>query len=339
MIKLTNLFPSILTAALSALLFSFLVRHFALRWGLIDTPGSAPHKQHQNATPLGGGISLLLALWGTMLCMAFPLGKETIGILLGGTFIALWGLWDDFKRLSPLFKMLVQILSVVILVIFGVQVQMTTSNLLNLAITAVWIIGLTNAFNFVDSMDGLAIGLAAIAAGFFMLVTVDSNQPSLAVLCAVIAGASIGMTLLNTRPAKLFLGDSGAQLLGFLLASIGMAYNPVGLPQGISWFVPILVLGVPIFDMSFVVSSRLRRGVHIYQAGMDHTYHRLVHMGIESPRAVLTMHLVAGGLGLVAFIALDTSILVANLIFGCAVLAGILCILIFEKTGHFLKKM
>src|SRR3972149_3753355 len=122
------------------------------------------------------------------------------------------------------------------------------------------IVGITNAFNFVDSMDGLALGLAGIAAAFFMLVTIDSAQPILAALSAVVFGATIGAYFFNAAPARMFLGDSGSQLLGFLLAAIGIAYTPAsaGLPQGVTWFTPILVLGVPIFDMGLVVISRLR---------------------------------------------------------------------------------
>jgi UDP-GlcNAc:undecaprenyl-phosphate GlcNAc-1-phosphate transferase len=174
-------------------------------------------------------------------------------------------------------------------------------------------------------MDGLALGLAGIAAAFFMLVTIDSGQPVLAVLCAAILGAAVGGFLYNASPAKLFLGDSGAQLLGFLLAALGIAYTPAGagLPQAVSWFTPILVLGVPIFDITLVVTLRSARRQPVYRAGIDHTYHRLLRLGLDPTRAVLVMHLAGVVLGLIAFVALGANVLVANLIFAGVVLAGL----------------
>ncbi len=234
---------------------------------------------------------------------------------------------DDRIGLSPLLKLLVQIAATCVLVAVGVRVQVTRIEAVDLALTVLWVVGMVNAFNFVDSMDSLALGLAGIASAFFMLVTINSSQPMLAVLSAALLGTAIGVFLYNALPARMFLGDSGAQLLGFLLAAIGLAYIPAsaGLPQGVSWFTPILVLGVPIFDISLAVFSRLLRRRPVYKAGSDHTYHRLLNLGLDPIRAVLVMHLAAIVLGLVAFMALDASVLGANLIFGAVVLLG--CVL------------
>ncbi|MGH2626367.1 MAG: undecaprenyl/decaprenyl-phosphate alpha-N-acetylglucosaminyl 1-phosphate transferase, partial [Anaerolineales bacterium] len=132
-----------------------------------------------------------------------------------------------------------------------------------------------------------------------------------------------------------FLGDSGAQVLGFLLAGLGIAYTPAqaGLPQELTWFTPILVLGVPIFDTVLVVVSRLRRGRPVYRGGQDHTYHRLVALGLDPTRSVLLMQLAALTLGLVAFIALDATIVLANVLFGAIVLAGCVAVAILETAG------
>jgi UDP-GlcNAc:undecaprenyl-phosphate GlcNAc-1-phosphate transferase len=203
--------------------------------------------------------------------------------------------------------------------------------LLNMALTLLWMIGITNAFNFVDSMDGLAIGLAAVTSAFFMLVTVDANQPVLSLLSAIILGSSIGLLYFNTLPAHTFIGDSGAQFLGFILAALGIAYTPPGLPQPSSWFVPILLLSVPIFDTSLVVISRLRRRKVFYQAGLDHTYHRLVNLGLPSPRAVLTMHLAAIVSGCLAFMALPLPPLWANAIFVSTAIVGLLLLIGLDK--------
>jgi len=181
-------------------------------------------------------------------------------------------------------------------------------------------------------MDGLALGLAAVASAFFMLVTLDAAQPELAALSAILLGAVAGTLFYNVTPAKLFLGDSGAQVLGFLLAALGIAYTPgqAGLPQELTWFLPIVVLGVPIFDTTLVVVSRLRRRQPIYHAGLDHTYHRLVALGLDPSRSVMGMQLVAMLLALTAFVTMDAPVALANAIFGFLVLIGMVFIAILE---------
>jgi UDP-GlcNAc:undecaprenyl-phosphate GlcNAc-1-phosphate transferase len=194
---------------------------------------------------------------------------------------------------------------------------------INLALTFVWTVGVTNAFNLVDSMDGLAVGLAAIASGFFLLVTVAAGQAPLAYFSAILVGSTIGMAYFNIMPARSFLGDSGAQFLGFVLAALAIAYTPRGLPQPSSWFVPILLLSVPIFDTTLVVVSRMGRGLSFYQAGQDHTYHRLVKIGVSPTRAVVTMHVAAVLAGCLAFMALPLPPLWANLVFAGALLIAL----------------
>lgn len=273
--------------------------------------------------PKAGGLAIGLVIISINF-LSGNLQSEVIrSILLASSIIFLFGLWDDTHKLSPPWKLLGQILATIILISQGVQIRMLGSlTLLNLVLTLLWTIGITNAFNLVDSMDGLAIGLAAIASAFFMLVTVDAGQPSLSLLSAIILGSSIGMLYFNTLPAHTFLGDSGAQFLGFVLAALAIDYTPPGLPQPSSWFVPILLLSVPIFDTSLVVVSRLRQKKAVYQAGLDHTYHRLVNLGLPSSRAVLTMHLFAIVSGCLAFMALPLPPLWANAIFAFALLVG-----------------
>ncbi|MGH2621834.1 MAG: MraY family glycosyltransferase, partial [Anaerolineales bacterium] len=262
------------------------------------------------------------------------LDRQTVGILIAGVLILVWGLVDDRFRIPPSAKLAGQLLAAVVLIGYGVQVRITRVPGIDLGLTLLWVVGLINAFNFVDSMDGLALGLASVATGFFMLVTLDAAQPELAGLSAAILGAAIGLFFFNASPAKLFLGDSGAQLLGFALAAIGIAYVPAGagLPQGVSWFVPILVLGVPIFDSTLVVVSRLRRGRPLYRAQRDHTYHRLVQLGVHPSRSVLAMQVAAVLLGLLAFVALDLTVLQANLLFSASLIVGALGIYALERS-------
>ena len=331
---LSDLFPMVLLACVGALGVSPLAARAAARLGLIDLPGSAPHKTHPAATPLVGGPVLAIAVAVAYLVVRPPVDRQIVGILIAGLLILVWGLVDDRFRVPPLAKLAGQVLAAVVLIGYGVEVRITRIPGVDLGLTLLWVVGMINAFNFVDSMDGLALGLASVATGFFMLVTVDAAQPTLAALSAAILGAAIGLFFFNASPARLFLGDSGAQLLGFALAAIGLAYVPAGagLPQGVSWFVPILVLGVPIFDSTLVVVSRLRRGRPLYRAQRDHTYHRLVQLGVHPSRSVLAMHVAAVLLGLLAFVALDLTVLQANLLFGTSLVFGVVGILLLERS-------
>lgn len=325
----------ILVAATSSLIFGPLLIRAAPSLGLVDEPDSAPHKRHDRPTPLVGGPVIALAVASTYLVLQPPASSSIRAIMAAGALMLVWGVIDDRIALKPYLKLVAQSAVAILLVWTGVRVRVLQIPPIDSALSILWFVGMMNAYNFVDSMDGLAMGMGCVAAAFFMLVTLDSSQPDLSVLAATILGAGLGLFFYNASPAGLFLGDSGAQLFGCLLAAIGVAYVPAeaGLPQGVSWFTPILVLGVPIFDMTLVVVSRLRRNKPIYAPARDHTYHRLVHLGLHPTRSVLAMQLAGILLGLTAFIALDASVLVANLIFGAIVGLGVLGILLLERFG------
>jgi UDP-GlcNAc:undecaprenyl-phosphate GlcNAc-1-phosphate transferase len=172
-------------------------------------------------------------------------------------------------------------------------------------------------------MDGEVAGLRLLAVAFFLLGTYESGQFALSALCAGMLGIAIGLHFYNSSPAKLFLGDGGAQTLGFLLAATAILYNPFNKFPTSSWFVPILLVGVPIFDTSMVFFSRLRRRKPFYQGGRDHSYHRLVALGFSSTRAVHVIHLAALALDCLAFIAVSLPPLWANGIFALCVLMGV----------------
>ena len=332
--RLSDLFPLLLISALGALAAGPVLIRVAAHLRLVDLPGSQPHKRHGRPTPLVGGLTLGVAVSLAYVILRPAMDRNVVGILVGAVAMLGWGLVDDRVTLPPLVKLLGQAATCAILLAFGVQVHATRVPWLDVSLTVLWVIGLVNAFNFVDSMDGLALGLGSLAAAFFMLVMVDSGQPELAALAAVLLGAGAGAFFFNAAPARMFLGDSGAQVLGFLLAGLGIAYTPAqaGLPQALTWFTPILVLGVPIFDTVLVVVSRLRRGRPVYRGGQDHTYHRLVALGLDPTRSVLLMQLAALTLGLIAFIALDATILLANVLFGAIVLAGCIGVAILETV-------
>lgn len=299
---------------------------------LVDEPYSAPHKTHKNAVPKAGGIAIVIVVFCVALIGGKLLEPDIRAILLAATIIFLFGVWDDAKGLSAGWKLVGQILATLVLVWAGIYIQMFRVTFLNITVTFLWIVGVTNAFNLVDSMDGLVVGLAAIASTFFLFVTIDAAQLHLAYLSAILLGSCIGMFYFNTTPAYTFLGDSGAQFLGFMLATLAMAYTPPGLPQPSSWFVPILLLSIPIFDTTLVVISRIRRKTPIYKAGQDHVYHRLAQWGMSPAQAVTSMHVAALLTGCLAFIALPLPPIWANALFIFALCCGLAVLVWLEKT-------
>jgi len=341
------IFESVLVGTVLAAVLAVIAVPVARRFNLVDIPNSMPHKHHQVPTPLAGGMALLVALLiGSWFYNAYS-DAEILVTFLAVLPVFAFGLWDDFKAISPLLKIIGQSLGVMILISKGISVRLLESpefffggdgqiNIyLDWILTYLWVVGITNAYNFVDSMDGLAVGLGGMATAFFTLLTIDSGQFELSRLSALLLGACIGLFFFNSPPARLFLGDSGAQTLGFILAVLGVAYRPLGANQSSSWVVPIMLLGVPIFDMVLVVLSRLRRRRPVFQSSLDHTYHRLVAMGWNSNRAVLFMQIVSLLLGCLAFLVLTKPPVVANMIFGLAIILGAGALFYLEqKSGQ-----
>lgn len=306
----------------------------ARRVGLIDWPGQAAHKKHERPMPLAGGIiiassvlviSPFLGLWST---------PALRGIMIAALIVMVFGAWDDRKILPAWVKLAGQLAAGIIVIATGTSVHFVTrlappgislaiSQWGDWAITLFWLVGITNAFNFIDSMDGLVVGISGVALSFFLLATFDAQQTTLVKFSTLLLGICVGLYFYNIAPASLFLGDSGAQMLGFCLACIGVLYNPPNYPQGSSWFVPIMLLGVPIFDTMLVVFSRLQRRWPIYKADYLHTYHRLVALGLETKKSVVVMHLAGIFLGCLAFVTLSLPPWAANLSFGFSLLVGL----------------
>lgn len=332
---------SIVIAAsiLFSLAASPLAIFLARRTGLMDIPGSSPHKRHSAPTPLAGGIILMICL--PILLTVFGLWQKEIVLLLGAaSIIFIFGLLDDRFGFSAAQKFSGQGAASLLLLwggisvnffdVFVAQLPAPLIHWLNTGVTLFWLVGIVNAFNLTDSMDGLSAGLAAIAAGFFALFSLAAGQSALAQVSALLFGICVGLYLVNITPAHSFLGDSGAQTLGFLLAAIGILYTPPQAPQGSTWFIPILLVGVPIFDTTLVTISRLRRGKPVFQADLGHTYHRLVRMGFAARQAVLTLHAAAFLLGGLAFASIFLPPRLASGLFALACFAGLTGILWLE---------
>ena len=303
---------------LSALLLAVgaipLAKKLAVRVGAVDQP--SPRKMHKVPMPRMGGAAIYLAF----VISLFILGdrfyvNQVAGILLGATLVSFLGLWDDRHPLRPGVKLAGQVLAALILVVTDVRVNATPWAWLNIVITLVWVVGITNAVNFLDNMDGLSAGIAGIAAGFFLLFAAMSKQYLVGVLAAALLGACIGFLFYNFNPARIFMGDTGSLFLGFMLAAVGIKLRFPDNSSFVTWMVPVLVLAVPIFDTTLVTISRLRRGLNpLTTPGKDHISHRLARITGSTREAVLLCYLLGGICGMGA-----TFVTQANVLEGYAV--------------------
>ncbi len=321
-----NLLPLVLIA-LSALLVAAgatpVARRVAPRLGWVDEPSA--RKLHRRATPLLGGVAIYLAFVVALVLFGERFYvRQVVGIFVGATVVSLMGLWDDRRHLAAGVKLLVQMAAAGLLIATGVRVQMFRNPWLDVPVTFLWVVGITNALNLLDNMDGLAGGVAAIAAGHFTLLAAMSGQYLVGALAAALLGACLGFLLYNFNPARIFMGDSGSLFLGFLLAALGIKLRfPENAPI-VTWMVPVLVLAVPIFDTTLVFISRLRRGVNpLTTPGKDHTSHRLVQLGLTQREAVMVLYLAAGVSGELAMFVAQADLVTGYFLGGLAALFGL----------------
>lgn len=270
---------------------------------------------------------MVLSIAATSFLNGFNYFPPILTIFVAALVIFAFGIWDDRNGMNAPIKLLGQICAVTVLVLNGIRVQffenpqffITLNPILalwiDIAITYFWIIAITNAFNLIDSMDGLALGLAQIITCFFIFSAIMAKQPTLLFLSCALLGVSLGIFFFNRFPAKTFLGDSGAQTLGFILSAIAIIYTPKAESQSSTWFIPIIIFGVPIFDTTLVTISRMLKGIPLYKANLDHTYHRLVKLGWNKSHAVNVMHYSAIFSGFLAALCVNIKPLGANILF------------------------
>jgi UDP-GlcNAc:undecaprenyl-phosphate GlcNAc-1-phosphate transferase len=324
--------PLIIISFLAAFIATPVIGRVAYRTGFVDEP--KPHKMHVRPMPLLGGLAIYLAL-GVVLFFRVDFTAELIpmaAVGVGATLLMLVGLWDDRRGIAPRAKLLAQIAAAVLVTAAGVQVNLSPWPGVNIAITIFWFVGITNAINLMDNMDGLAAGISAVAALFFTILAASAKQGLVASLAAAVTGASLGFLYYNISPAMIFMGDTGALLLGFLLAVIGVRYAPRGLPLGSTWMVPIVVLGLPIFDTTLVTFSRLLNRRPVSLGGTDHTSHRLARLGLGINRAVLSMYLAAGVLGILAILMTQSTPETASALFVAILAAGFVALFVLERA-------
>ena len=310
-----------------ALFITPVVIGLANKTGALDKPD--PRKVHKKPIPRIGGLAIFSAFVIATLAAVFfsdieiEIQFEIVGLIISGTLMMAVGLIDDYKNLPAKVKLLGQIIAAAVLVIiFDVRIDFITDPFgdyiylewLAIPATLFWLVGITNTVNLIDGLDGLAAGVSAIAAITILLVALEDNILLVAVLTAALAGAAVGFLFYNFNPACIFMGDSGALFLGFMLAGISVI-GAVKCAATIALIVPILALGLPILDTTFAIIRRFRGGVPIFKPDKGHLHHRLLGLGFSQRQAVLLMYVISALLGLSAVALTEVSFKIAIIIF------------------------
>jgi UDP-GlcNAc:undecaprenyl-phosphate GlcNAc-1-phosphate transferase len=292
-----------------------------------------PHKLrwHKNNTALLGGVGIFVAFVIPTLFF-IKVDKTIIGLLVGSSIIFFVGFIDDILLIKPQLKLIGQIFAACVILAFGINFEIIPIRWIVLPLTIFWIVGITNAFNLLDNMDGLSSGIGVISCSFLFAYSLLNQMHAVALLSIILAGASLGFLRYNFYPAKIFMGDCGSQFLGMTIAIISI----IGTVRHVSNLIvtlaiPVLILGVPIFDTTFVTFMRRLKGLPIGQGGKDHTSHRLVLLGLSERRTVLLLYLLSILFGLIALLYAKIDIIIVSIL-------AILAVIILFFFGVFLSE-
>ncbi len=305
---------------------------------------------HKKPIPLIGGLAIFYGFVVSVICFA-TIDRETLGILIGSLIIVTVGVIDDMSDMKAIVKLLCQIVAAALVVYAGVRIEhfanpfygwfgpqyLVMNYWVSVAVTIIWIVGVCNAVNLIDGLDGLAVGISSIASMSLVALTLLSNNLNVAILTAAVAGAGFGFLPYNFNPAKIFMGDTGALFLGFILACISVE-GFLKLSAIISFAVPILILGLPIFDTIFAIFRRLLTGRSPMSPDRGHLHHRLLDMGFSQRQTVAILYTMTGALCLTAVV-ISIQGYLRGLLLILAIFAIILCSLKFmgelkDPTKH-----
>ncbi|MFC1866738.1 glycosyltransferase family 4 protein, partial [Thermodesulfobacteriota bacterium] len=340
------------------LVFSFMAAYFitpfcrmaALRFNILDKPDW--RKIHQQATPLLGGLGVYLAFALSLLFNNIFLPGMNI-LLIGGSLIFIIGLWDDIRPLPALLKFILQILISLLVILIG-DIRLTFfynelwAPFINIPLTVLWIVGLTNAMNFFDGIDGLSAAISIIASAFLGIISFQTNQPALGWFSVAMVGSCMGFLPHNFRvgkSARLFLGDAGSTFLGFTLAGLAVLGRWSNTSNFVSLTAPILIFGVLIFDMIYVNLSRIKnlqaKGFFelLTCVNKDHLHHRLLFMGFARKEVVFIISIMSICLGVSALIIMNQKITEAFLgIIQAIMIMGLIAVLMLKGRGKIPKE-
>ena len=323
---------ALVSALLVALITTPVVKSLAERVGAVDVPKDA-RRMHDHPIPRMGGLAIFLGFLLSTLVFV-PLSQPLRGMLLGAILIVILGIFDDIYALPAMPKLIVQILAALIAVLHGNVIQVISNpNILSdnpywslgawsIPVSVLWIVAITNAVNLIDGLDGLAVGVATISSLTMLVIAMLVSENVVAMIMAALAGGCIGFMPYNQNPAKIFMGDTGSTFLGFVLATVSI--------QGlfkfytiISFAVPFLMLGLPLFDTCFAIIRRLSKGKNPMSPDRSHVHHRLIDMGFNQKQAVGILYVISAILGLSAVVLTTSGALKAMVLLCALCLAGL----------------
>ena len=318
-----------------------LVRRFAFKIGAIYIPKDN-RRMHKKPTPRIGGLAIIFGFTVATLCFAQP-SRQLYGTLAGAAIIAVMGVIDDCKNLPAKLKFVIQIIAALVVVFAGdIKIDVFTNpnflsdnpywvlpEWLSVTLTVIWIVFITNAVNFIDGLDGLAAGVSAIMSISLVFISIRVGEYSIAILGIALMGSCFGFLPFNFNPAKIFMGDTGSTFLGFMLATLSIqgVFKSYAV---ISFAVPLLILGLPLFDALFAMIRRILRGQSPMTADRGHLHHRLVDMGFSQKQTVFILYAISGVLGITAVLLAESGVLRALLL--------VICVLILLLIGSMLGK-
>ena len=302
---------ALVVALVVALVATPVVKNLAIRVKAVDVPKDG-RRMHDHPIPRMGGLAIFLGFLLSVL-LFLDLNAQMRGMLLGAVIIVVLGIFDDIYSLRAMFKFVVQIIAALVAVLSGNVIE-TLSNpnvfsadpywnlgILAVPATVIWIVAITNAVNLIDGLDGLACGVSTISSMTLLVIALVVSEGNVAILMAALAGGCIGFLPYNLNPAKIFMGDTGSTFLGYVRAVVSI--------QGlfkfyaiISFAVPFLILGLPIFDTAFAFIRRIAHGQSPMHADRSHIHHRLIDMGLNQKQAVATLYVISAILGLSAVV-------------------------------------
>lgn len=322
---------ALVVALVVALVATPVVKNLAIRVKAVDVPKDG-RRMHDHPIPRMGGLAIFLGFLLSVL-LFLDLNAQMRGMLLGAVIIVVLGIFDDIYSLRAMFKFVVQIIAALVAVLSGNVIE-TLSNpnvfsadpywnlgILAVPATVIWIVAITNAVNLIDGLDGLACGVSTISSMTLLVIALVVSEGNVAILMAALAGGCIGFLPYNMNPAKIFMGDTGSTFLGYILAVVSI--------QGlfkfytiISFAVPFLMLGLPIFDTCFAILRRLARGQSPMAPDRGHIHHRLIDMGFTQKQAVAVLYLISAILGLSAVVLTTNNAMKAMLFLLALCMAG-----------------
>lgn len=337
-------FILLISAMLISLITTPFVKKLAFKIGAIDIP-TEERKIHKKPMPRIGGLSIYLSFILITILRPGSLEKYELAIIIGATIIVIGGIIDDIHELKPIAKLGFQIAAAVVLILMGVKIGVLSNpfsvgnsyfefQFLAIPITILWIVGVTNAFNFIDGLDGLSAGLAFISSATIYVIAISNGRPVVAALTVILCGAILGFLPYNFNPASIFMGDTGSQLLGFLLAAISIE-GTVKSSTVFAVTIPLLALGLPVYDTAFAMVRRKLNGKPIMAADKGHLHHRLLELGHSQRKAVLVMYSISIILGIIAIFAAKLSFFKSLFLLGISI---VIIMFFAYKFGFFENK-